>query len=161
MLGRGKYRRATEKDIPAITKLVSNNLEINVKDKSLGFIQTPYNVRQLIDTRVLVEADKILVTAIVHDITEEDENDYNVRLSRTGKYVYSVCTAGEYRKQGLGREFYKQLQNEFTGSNLYVAILLEPQPNRVSLGFHEVLGFKLIGKCPWKGHVYGLFELVQ
>ena len=71
----------------------------------------------------------------------------------TSAYVYE-----DYQRQGIGRALYTQLLKELNErgfGSAYAAITL---PNDASVGFHESLGFELIGVFPRVGRKFGAWH---
>jgi L-amino acid N-acyltransferase YncA len=71
----------------------------------------------------------------------------------TSAYVHE-----EYQRQGIGHALYTQLLNELNErgfGSAYAAITL---PNEASVGFHESLGFELIGVFPRVGRKFGAWH---
>ncbi len=67
----------------------------------------------------------------------------------------SAYVREDYQRQGIGRALYTQLLNELDGRDFGSAFAGITPPNDESVGFHESLGFELIGKFPRVGRKFG------
>jgi phosphinothricin acetyltransferase len=68
----------------------------------------------------------------------------------TSAYVHD-----DYQRQGIGRALYTQLLSELCERGFGSAFAGITLPNDASIGFHESLGFKLIGVFPRVGRKFG------
>ena len=71
----------------------------------------------------------------------------------TSAYVREV-----YQRQGIGRALYTQLLIELDERGFGSAFAGITLPNDVSVGFHESLGFELIGVFPRVGRKFGTWH---
>jgi phosphinothricin acetyltransferase len=85
------------------------------------------------------------------DVTGDTVNGYAYATSHRGRPAYrwavetSIYLAEPSRKQGRARSLYAELFNRLREQGLYKAYAGITVPNPDSQGFHEALGFKLVG----------------
>jgi L-amino acid N-acyltransferase YncA len=70
----------------------------------------------------------------------------------------SVYVCEDYQRQGIGRVLYTQLLDELCERGFGSAFAAITLPNDASVGFHESLGFELIGVFPRVGRKFGAWH---
>ena len=70
----------------------------------------------------------------------------------------SAYVREDYQRQGIGRALYTQLLDELRERDFRSAFAGITLPNDASIGFHESLGFELIGVFPRVGRKFGAWH---
>jgi phosphinothricin acetyltransferase len=70
----------------------------------------------------------------------------------------SAYVREDYQRQGIGRALYTQLLNELCERGFDSAFAGITLPNDASVGFHESLGFELLGVFPRVGRKLGAWH---
>lgn len=138
-------RIATKEDIGAIQLIANITLsqaysEVMSPQTQEQFTETHYSDEALIER---IEKDRILVAeddGLVHGFSI-----YQVREEDTR--IYAIYILPKYQKQGLGKDFVKEIAKRVKKESKYLVVEIE-NGNKTAEAFYKNLGFELEGFSP-------------
>ena len=155
-------RSAKIADAQAISQLIFNNLKIQKKDKSTGFLRykrSPKKVKKIINKSIValvyLDNNKIVGFMNAYPTIKYKNKKYQWQLPKLkNKYynkqestvVYLGAIDPNHLRQGIGSQLYQQMVNSLKNQGynyLFASITSKPIKNKASLGFVRSKGFKI------------------
>lgn len=94
-----------------------------------------------------IELSQTVGNEVLEQVTWLNESAKNQILSKNNKllYVEKIAVDKNYKKQGIGEAIYNNLFNMYKDFSFYAFIMDKPFTNKISMNFHEKIGFKESG----------------